>query len=662
VIFGNVRVEEIMDKKMLTSRILELSEQVKYHADLYYNGSQPEITDAEYDEMVDLLKAYVADLEKIDAQAPELSVGKEALNDVGSMPSYGRKVQHSNVMGSLSKVTSVKEVKEWFAKYGKPGMKIAVTPKADGCAGRVNYHGDMTEAATRGDGNIGQDVTDNVRAIQSIPKSISLRSKIEVRGEVMMFRSVFRELAESGARVFANPRNAGSGSLMNQDPKVTGSRNLDFMVYDIFSSERFKTESEKRGWMVINLPEFKMVAMQVIDISQFEALALEWEAQRPSLDYEIDGLVIALDSIEAQEEAGWDGKRPRGKIAFKFRPEQVVTKCVERDYQVGRTGKLTPMARVAPVLLAGSTISNISLHNQANVIKLNIEAGDDILIEKAGDIIPQVVRVVSRPEDRIVEDVSKIVCPSCGGQVEMDENGVSLWCHNVVCPAQFERRVLHWIQTVSIMGVGAGIVSELCSQDFLKDISDLYYLTDQQLRCATGGESSANKAKLAILGKSEIALAVFLDALGIDGLGTTTSKDVAKKFQTLASVRIATPDEMYCIQGIGKLTAYKIVIGLHNLSGTIDKLLMAIDVLDQVQKQGNLTGMSFVLKGSMSKPRKEIEEAIEKAGGENKGSVGKGVTYLVQADPSSTSGKTEKANKCGTKIISEDALWAMIEG
>ena len=528
------------------------------------------------------------------------------------------------------------------------------------CAGRVNYHGDLMEAATRGDGNIGQDVTDNVRAIQSIPKTISLRSKMEVRGEVMMFRSVFKKLADSGQRVFANPRNAGSGSLMNQDPKVTGSRDLNFMVYDIFSSERFSTESEKRAWMVINLPEFKMVDMQVIDISQFEALALEWESKRPKLDYEIDGLVIALDSIEAQEDAGWDGKRPRGKVAFKFRPEQVVTKCLERDYQVGRTGKLTPMARVAPVLLAGSTISNITLHNQANVIKLDIQAGDDILIEKAGDIIPQVVRVVNRPEDRILEDTSKIVCPSCGGQVEMDENGVSLWCHNIDCPAQFERLVLHWIQTVSIMGVGAGIVSELCRQSLVNDISDLYYLTDQQLRVVTGGESSARKAKEAILGKSEIPLAVFLDALGIDGLGTSTSKDVAKKFQTLANVRIATQDELECISGIGELTADKIVVGLMKLSDTIDKLIKAVDVMDQFQKQGNLTGMSFVLTGAMSKPRKEIEVAIEKAGGENKGSVSKGVTFLVQSDPASTSSKTEKANKCGTRIISEDALWSMI--
>jgi DNA ligase (NAD+) len=400
--------------------------------------------------------------------------------------------------------------------------------------------------------------------------------------------------------------------------------------------------------------------MQLITIEEFEALALEWEAKRPTLDFEIDGLVVSLDSIEAQEEAGWNGKRPNGKIAFKFRPEQKTATVLDIDWQVGRTGRLTPMARIEPTLLAGSTIRNITLHNAANIGTLDVAIGDEVLIEKAGDIIPQVVRVVNRPATRN-PSVFVATCPSCGGEVFMDDQRVSLWCGNVSCPAQLERRVLHWIKTLNILGVGTGIVSELCRQGFVKDVPDLYYLTEDQLIAATGGKSSAQKAQTAILEKSELPLAVFLDGLGIDGLGTSSSKDVAKKFKTLQEVRNAFSSE-FIMPGIGDLTANKIVSGLKNLAPMIDRLAQTLEIQDVVILTGPLTGLSFVLTGAMSKGRKEIVKEIELAGGESKDSVAKGVTYLVQADPNSTSSKTEKAKKCGTKIIAEETLWQMIEG
>ena len=396
-----------------------------------------------------------------------------------------------------------------------------------------------------------------------------------------------------------------------------------------------------------------------LHLGEFEALALEWEAKRPNLDYEIDGLVIALDSIEAQEEAGWNGKRPNGKIAFKFPPEQKTAKILGIDWQVGRTGRLTPMARIEPTLLAGSTIRNITLHNAANVVAMNVGVGDEVLIEKAGDIIPQVVRVINRPADRD-ENVFVTECPSCGGKVFADEQKVSLWCDSTNCPAQLERRILHWIKSLDIMGVGAGIIRELCTQGFVKDVPDLYFLTEEQLMAATGGKSSAQKVQTAILEKSEIPLAVFLDALGIDGLGTTSSKEVAKVFHTLANVRQASMPELDALPDIGPTTAQYIVDGLKNLAPMIDRLIQTLDVQDIVIKTGPLTGMSFVLTGAMSKPRKEIEHEIETAGGENKGSVGKGVTYLVASDPNSGSSKNLKAQKLGVKVIGEKELWTMM--
>jgi len=651
-----------MNEKEIAIKILELAEQVQYHSDLYYNKAKPELTDAEYDAMVEELKAAVAELEKKDPSAPEISQGKIVLSNVGSVPSYGEKVTHASIMGSLDKDTKVSGIVAWYNKYApKGGCKLVVTPKIDGCASRINYEdGKLVKAATRGDGSVGMNVTDNILATKSIPKFIGAGKTIEVRPEVYMPRSVFNRLKAAGAKG-ENPRNLGTGSLMAQDPKETASRDLSILAYDVQGGPQFKTETAKRTWMEANLPGIPLVDMQVIDVSEFEAVALEWEAKRPTLDYEIDGLVIALDSIEAQEEAGWNGKRPNGKIAFKFPPEQKTAKILGIDWQVGRTGRLTPMARIEPTRLAGSTIRNITLHNAANVVAMDVGVGDEVLIEKAGDIIPQVVRVVDRPANRDA-NVFVTECPSCGGPVFADDQKVNLWCESTNCPAQLERRILHWIKTLDILGVGPGIIRELCQQGFVKDVPDLYFLTEEQLVSATGGKSSAQKVQTVILEKSEIPLAVFLDALGIDGLGTTSSKEVAKAFKTLGGVLHATMDELDALPDIGATTANNIVEGLKALTPMIDRLVQTLDVQEIVEKTGPLTGMSFVLTGAMSKPRKEIEHNIEMAGGENKGSVGKGVTYLVQADANSTSSKTEKAKKVGTLVISEDKLWEMIGG
>ena len=253
-------------------------------------------------------------------------------------------------------------------------------------------------------------------------------------------------------------------------------------------------------------------------------------------------------------------------------------------------------------------------------------------------------------------------CPSCGGKVELDENGINLWCKNKVCPAQFEERLLHYIKTVEIVGLGSGIVSGLCKAGYVNDITDLYFLTPEQVKAVTGGERAAEKVLEAILEKNQVPLATFLDALGIDGLGTSTSKSVAKEFKTLKMVMFTQNPAIFTrIEDIGELTAGKIIDGLTRMAKTIEKLSDVIDVVDVVEATGNLKGMSFCLTGAMSKPRKDIEKAIEAAGGEIKSSVGKGLTYLVQADSSSTSSKTEKAQKCGTKILAEDKLWEMMK-
>ena len=376
----------------VVSRIQELADLIRYHSDLYYNVGKPQISDVEFDMLVLELRGKVGWIKNFDPENSATSVGEAILNEIGSVPSYGKKVQHSSIMGSLEKETSYAGVKEWATKYSVVGGLVAVTPKIDGLAIKISYiEGKMVEAATRGSGLIGMDITDNVRMMASIPKTLPNSITVEVRGEVYMKKSVHADLAQT-ERSFANPRPAAGGSLMNKDPKVTGRRKLDFLAYDVITDEKFATEKDKRIWMEAKLSEIELVNMQLIELKHFDALAVEWESKRPTLDYQIDGLVVALNSIQEQEDAGWNGTHaPRGKIAYKFRPEQKTAKVLGIDWQVGRTGRLTPMARIEPTLLDGSTISNITLHNAARVRELCLDIGDEVLICKAGDIIPQII-------------------------------------------------------------------------------------------------------------------------------------------------------------------------------------------------------------------------------------------------------------------------------
>lgn len=642
------------------ARIAELEGLVRYHADLYFNQAKPELSDAEFDALVDELRS-------LDPDNP-------ALQEVGSVPSYGKKVQHESLMGSLDKETTIAGVASWYDKHGGTvGLAtIMVTPKIDGTAVRLVYkNGKLVLGATRGNGTVGMDVTDNVRAIASIPKYIE-GLNAEVRGEIYMKKSVFEGLCSSGERTFANPRNAAAGSLMNKDPKVTAGRNLDFLMYDVMPAGiTFETESEKRIWMGNHMGELCPVDAQLVGINDFQSVAVAWDAKRIDLDYEIDGLVVVLNSIAEQEEAGMNGNRPRGKVAYKFKPEQKTAIVQNIDWQVGRTGRLTPMARIEPTRVAGSTITNITLHNAANVIALDVAAGDEVLIEKSGDIIPQIVQVTNRGDGKVgyvrhSTNCIHVACPSCGTLAEQDEKAINLWCKNAMCPAKLVERVKHYLNTLEVLGIGDATVAGLCEQGYVKELPDLYYLTTDKIAAVTGSDKTAEKILNAILSKNEIPLAVFLDSLGIDGLGTTTSKDVAKKFRMLCSVLglAKTPswkEELTAIEGIGELTARKIIDGLAAMWPTVERLLQVIEVIDVQEVAGNLKGKSFCITGALSKPRKEVEKEIEAAGGEVKSSVGKGLTHLVTEDSSSGSAKAEKAKKYGTTIINEKQLREMMK-
>jgi DNA ligase (NAD+) len=619
-------------------RIEELEFEIKYHSAQYYNGV-PAITDAEFDDLVDELKV-------LDATNP-------ALQEVGAFPTYGRKVRHPSVMGSLNKINEIEDLQQWVDLY-RVNSEIVTTPKIDGLAVRLRYQkGILVEAATRGDGIIGQDILANAKEVAAIPQILPRDFDGEVRGEVYMRRSVCKRLG-----CFANPRNGAAGALLNSDPNQTRQCQLDFMCY--YMEEDGKKPVISEALMLIAAQElgFEVVELESVDPVHLEGHLLYWETnRRPKLDFCIDGMVVSLNRFGEQQEAGWHNNRPHGKQAWKFKPvqrEAVVSGC---DWQVGRTGKLTPVLHIEPTEVDGSTIRNISLHSLDLFTQLNLCEGDKVLIEKAGDIIPQVVRVTRR--SGAIQLQAPLVCPSCSHRTV--EEGANMWCSNITCSAQLERRVLFWLKTVNVLGAGPGVVKTLCDAKAVECLSDLYHLNEYEISQVLGSTAIGTKLAKELAVKSVMPLSTFLDGLGISGLGTTASKAVSKAFGTLDKVMEAEATDFAQIEGIGLQTARKIECEIQALrsSGELEALALPLEIEELVQG-GALDELSFCLTGTMSRGRKEIAADIEAAGGTVKSSVGKGLTYLVQADKQSVSSKTKKAEKFGVKIISEVELNEMI--
>jgi DNA ligase (NAD+) len=631
----------------METRIQELEQQIQYHSDCYYNEGKPEISDAEFDALWDELES--------------LDPNNEVLQTVGASIK-GAKLKHKVQMGSLSKVNKEAELLKWAktdtTHFGINDRKqLSLTPKIDGLAVRLNYfNGKLVQAATRGDGIEGQDVTANILEIADIPSQTDQGFSGEIRGEVYMKRSVFKELQEAGLP-FANPRNAAAGSLMQKDPKKTGERRLSFKAYDIMYDDcphktTLNTETEK-FWALKRLSGFDVVENKRVLVDELDKILYDWEHnKRETLDYDIDGLVFGFTSLAAQEDAGWSGKRPRGKIAWKFKPEQKETVLEAIDWQVGRTGKLTPVARVRPTQLAGTCVQNVTLHNYKTVKELKLQPGDKLLIEKAGEIIPHLVRVAEQAENWT--DSRPEECPCCSGEVI--EEGAHLVCIDPTCKAQLEARVEHYLKRLGVLGAGPSAIRGLVACEAITDLSDLYFMNSDDVRVALGSDVVARNLMQEIFNKDELPLATFLSSLGIHTLGRTTSKALAKEYRSLDAVRSATLLSLLRIDGIGDTSASAISEGLEAMSATIDRILEVIDVMEVEDASGPLAGMTFCLTGAMSRPRKVIAAEIESAGGEVRSSVGKGLSYLVQADPSSASSKSKKAKANGTEVIGEDKL------
>ena len=632
-------------------RIQELAEAIQYHSDCYYNGAS-EITDAEFDELWDELTS--------------LDPTNDVLQAVGAKAT-GAKLKHKTQMGSLAKVTydddgEASQLVKWASKdtgtHSPSRHTIGLTPKIDGLAVRLNYRdGVLVEAATRGDGLEGQNVLANIMEIDDIPKHTTSDFSGEVRGEVYMKKSIFKQLRASGLS-FANPRNAASGSLMQKDAKKTGERKLSFFAYDLLFDDdcRIKvafTSVSERFWALERLEGITPVKSLVVGVDALPGVLYDWEhVQREELDYDIDGLVFEYVSTEAQEEAGWNGRRPRGKMAWKFKAEEKVATIEGVDWQVGRTGKLTPVARISPTQLGGTCVQNVTLHNYKMVKDMNIALGDKVLVEKAGDIIPHIIKVHEKVNTGWIGGPT--ACPACGGEVK--EDGVSLVCQNIDCHAKLEARVDHYLKRIGVLGIGGSTIKGLVACGALNGLADLYYMNTDDVRAVTGSQIVTRNMLEEIFGKCELPLATFLSALGIHALGRTTSKALAKEMRTLDNVRNASYVRLCALDGIGDTTATAIIDGLDAMSDTIDKLVEVLEIQDVEDVSGPLAGLSFCLTGTMSRKRTAIAADIELAGGEVRSSVGRGLSYLVQADPSSMSSKSKKALANGTEVIGEDTL------
>jgi DNA ligase (NAD+) len=636
------------------TRETELAYLIRHHSELYFNG-EAVITDAEFDGMVAEMKAINPD--------------HEVLAEVGAEPTYGKKITHPSIMGSLSKATygdddDINDLISWRNEVAIDDEGFICMPKIDGLAVRLVYEDrKLVLAATRGNGTVGQDVTDNVKHIKSIPNRIPISPRVELRGEIYMTNSVFESFKEDmeakGEKVPANPRNMASGVLNQKDPKKSAKAPLNFFCYDVdVEGHSFESEMNKYLYIENELPEIEYVPMTFDSFDSKKRMMWkinEWEEKRADLNYNIDGLVFSLNNVDSLEELGYKGKCPVGKVAFKFRPVQAGSEILDIDWQLGRTGKLTPVAKIVPTMVDGSTIDSPTLHNYAQIIEKKVSIGAKVIIEKAGDIIPQVVQVTEEGTGNINEPK---ICPACLDDVHND--GTTIWCKNWKCPGKMEHRVIHYLKTLEIMDVGPATVHDMFVSGMVSDLPDLYKLDFEKLCLLEGyGKRSARKIVKAIYDKKEIELATFLEALGVDGLGKTTSKAIANEYMSLENVLRVYPDKLEKIEGIGEKTAQSITDGLVLLGGTIDELLVLGVKPKPVEKiEGNLTGKTFCVTGTLSVGRKEMQAEIEAHGGVIKSSVSKSLDYLVAGEGVGR-GKTDKADKYGTTIISEEELRAM---
>ena len=652
-------------------RILELTSILNDANYRYYVLDNPVLQDFEYD-------AMLRELEILEAEHPELAAPDSPTQRVGGEAiSAFEKVTHTVPLMSLQDVFSLEELDGFLQKIKEQYANVSFTvePKVDGLSVALEYeNGYFVRGATRGDGNVGEDVTENLKTIRSIPMYIpNAPRRLIVRGEVFMPKKSFEKLNQrqemQGKPLFANPRNAAAGSLRQLDPKIAASRGLDIMIFNVQYAEgvTFKTHSESLRFLQdlrLKVIPYKHLA----DVVEIEDEVVRIDAEREVLTCDIDGAVVKVDDLDMRETLGTTAKFPRWAVAYKYPPEIKPTVVEDIVVQVGRTGVLTPKAVVKPVRLAGTTVTNATLHNQDFISERDIRIGDTVLIRKAGEIIPEIlsVEISKRPENTVRYCLPKL-CPICGAPTKKDDDGAFLRCTGVACPAQLSRNIAHFVSrdAMDIDGLGESIVEALIERGLIKSPADIYFLTLDDLKSLwQKGELAAAKLLKAIKMSKEQDVNKLIYALGIRQVGAKTGKVLARTFGSLDSLMKASVDELKDIPDIGEVTAKSIVewFALQQSQDMIEKLRLAgVNFLNkQVATDARFAGMTFVLTGALNKfTREEATEKIELMGGKVSGSVSKKTSYVVVGE--NTGSKERKAIELGIQILSEDAFLEMIQ-
>ena len=656
-------------------RIEELRELLRYHERKYYVENVSEISDREFDQ-------FMKELEELEARYPHLITPDSPTQRVGGEPlKTFVTVTHRVPMMSIANTYSAGELREFDARVRKllsdETIEYVVEPKVDGVAISLTYeNGLLTLAASRGNGVQGDDVTANIRTVRAVPLRLAADSPpglLEVRGEVYLpfetFRRCNEEREAAGEPQFANPRNAAAGSLKLLDSRITARRGLRFFAYGAGAFEGIAFESQHAL-----LQQFAQFGLPVNprcklckSIEEVVALTTEWDDLRKKLPYQWDGLVVKVNSLDQQGRLGATSKAPRGMVAFKFPPEEAVTKLIRVDVQVGMTGVLTPVARLEPVTLAGTTVSNATLHNFDEVARKGIRVGDEVIIEKAGDIIPQVVRVETPHGGATIEPPTQ--CPVCGKPVAKDEGGVYYRCTFPLCPAMVKQRIGYFASrgAMDIEGLGPALVEQLVDKGLVNDVAGLFMLRAEDVaKLERMGETSARNLVRALEESKKRDLCRLITALGIRHVGARAAEILAAHFGTMEKLETADVETLVGIEEIGEITARSLVdfFAQEETKDVLGKLRAASLNMTSLRPLapavGPLAGKTFVVTGTLTNyTRQEIQEKIKALGGRPASSVSKKTDYVIAGE--SAGSKLDNARKLDVNILTEEAFEALIK-
>ncbi len=664
-------------KEQVTDRLNKLKEILEKHRYLYYVLDKPEISDEAYDSLM-------RELEQIEKDNPELVTGDSPTQRVGGEPlKEFNKVQHTSPQWSFDDIFDFDELVKWEEKVKNFMKKAGIENekleyccelKIDGLKIILTYkNGKLVQGATRGDGAVGEDVTSNIKTVQSIPLVLKGDIDINVVGEVWLGKSnlkrINKEREKIGEPIYANTRNLAAGSLRQLDPKITASRGLDSFIYDIdyISSGSIETQYDEIKLIADLSFKTNKYTKVLSSINEIEKFYKEWTKKKHELEYELDGIVIKINSRKIQNELGYTAKSPRWAVAYKFPAEQVTTIVEDISLQVGRTGVLTPVAHLKPVRVAGSTVARATLHNEDEIKRLDVRIGDTVILQKAGDVIPDIVSVVSelRPKNSKPYKFPNHVA-ACGGDGSIERvPGEAAWrCVSKDSFDQISRRFHYFVskKCFDIDGLGPKILDVLLENGLITSFEDIFNIKrDDLLTLPRFAEKSVDNLLMSIEKSRTVTLPRFLTSLSISQVGEETAYDLSTHFKTLENLMKARYEDIESIHGVGPIVAKSVFDWFRNEENTkmIKNLLKEVKISEISAETGKFNGQSFVFTGTMKMDRVEAQEIVRKYGGEVSSSVSKKTTYVVAGENAGS--KLDKAIELGVKVINEEEFLKMVK-